>query len=839
MIIVISTGEALSAGGDFGIGGWTPVLALVEVGDRILQQVVDFTGGSGVKPATGLYVGEAGLVADPDDATNVRGETGVGSPGLNAWTAIEAIVVDGERRVKQVVDWVGGTGDKPAIGMYVGPAGYVALAAQATDVRGPEGDEPAESLRDKLESLVNGEKLSPSAIEGGIPSVDLPEIIGELSWRGFTNQNNGYPAFKLGGQAIAFDYTVNTSGKTIKRIKAIFMGAFAHDEQDASGGTMQMLIEYPPNSGIVHVIKFNNSNEGTIPSAWPKILESDELNFDWLPDTGAFIALSGAGVIPCVGVGDWAINSKSGNRSLFIQIANTDKAAMQVHNLTLNQIKNMRMVPQSRAIISAVWSAANGGQLTLGIPGHGLASSVGVKALVRASIGGATSINGLYASVSLAGGSHQIIVPCAVDPTNGGVTPIADFGLIEFWGMPAGFAIAVNAGVATVTHAAHGRSPGHWLTYVGFQATGWNKHWEIDTVIDANTYTFKVPASFVAPTTNGAFTNTYGVPTGTSQYGLRPYSLVGWTDTDCPFDLSNSTNTTVDIISDNSGQAGLVRRCLNGLPSISGGANNDALWRWLAGITVATPHHTIRLEAAKRYCSSFFYAPSRNDSGNWTETTWTGWRDQFWALMDVEPFKTWAAHGKNSVLLDITSNTSSSDEFSSLDNQAVWANDGGRQLFNGFLTSLMGKVFNRLFNYAGLLEPFGQPGKFKVHPRARQLVASITAGSSLIMFDDTPTSRISIEDDGLCLALRQAGNSGTDGTTFLCAIRYRSPTTAIACANVQKKLTANASATVVNGVGYLGARWLIQKNGTNSSIHDAQDAFELLARELGIKRPQK
>jgi hypothetical protein len=670
---------------------------------------------------------------------------------------------------------------------------------------------------------------------GSSASTTYPDIIGNPSFRGFTNQNNGYPAFKLGGQAIGFDYLKNTSGKTIKRIKIAFMGAFAHDEQDASGGTTQMLIEYPANSGTVHVVRFNTLNEGTIPTAWPKILESDELNFDWLPDTEAFISMSGAGVIPCVGVGAWAINSKSDRRSLFIQIANTDKTAMQVHNLTLNQIKNMRMVPQSRAIKSAVWSAANGGQLTLGVPGHALASSTGVKALIRASIGGATSINGLYSSVSLSGGSHQIIVPCPVDPTNGGATPIEDFGLIEFWSMPAGFSIAVNAGVATVTHNGHGRSPGHWFTYLGFQATGWNKDWEIDTVIDANTYTFKVPASFVAPTTYGAYTSTYGLATGTSQYGLRPYSVLGWTDTDCPFDLSNSTNTTVDLISDNSGQAGLVRRCLNGLPSNSGGANNDALWRWLQGLLT---HHSIRLEAAKRYCSSFFYAPSRNDSGNYG-ANFVAWRDAFWELMNVEPFKTWAAHGKNSVLLDISANTSSSDEFSSLNNQNVWVNDTGRQEFNDFLRSLMGTVFNRLYDYAGLLEPFGQPGKFKVHPRARQVVASMTAGSSLITFQDTPESRISKEDDGICLALRGAGASGTDGTTLLCAIRYRSPTTAIACANTQKNLVSNASATVNNAVGYLGARWMIQKNSSNSSIHDAQDSFELLAREVGIKRPQK
>ncbi|MGY1490708.1 SGNH/GDSL hydrolase family protein [Methylobacillus pratensis] len=166
MIIVLSTGESLKTGGDFGIGGWTPVPALVTVAGRVVQQVVDWTGGSGNKPEVGLYVGPDGLVEDPADATNVKGDPGAGLPGADAWTAIEAIVEDGERRVKQVVDWVGGTGEKPATGMYVGPEGYVALASQATDVRGPAGDETPESLRDKLADLPDEERLPVEAVKG-------------------------------------------------------------------------------------------------------------------------------------------------------------------------------------------------------------------------------------------------------------------------------------------------------------------------------------------------------------------------------------------------------------------------------------------------------------------------------------------------------------------------------------------------------------------------------------------------------------------------------------------------------------------------------------------------
>jgi len=64
------------APGDNGINGWSPVLALVADGQRRVQQIADWTGGGGVKPATGKYVGIAGFVDDIADAVDVRGPGG-------------------------------------------------------------------------------------------------------------------------------------------------------------------------------------------------------------------------------------------------------------------------------------------------------------------------------------------------------------------------------------------------------------------------------------------------------------------------------------------------------------------------------------------------------------------------------------------------------------------------------------------------------------------------------------------------------------------------------------------------------------------------------------------
>lgn len=65
--------------GSIGTNGWTPTLATVPDGDRRVQQVIDWTGGSGTKPATGLYVGPSGLTGTIGSAVDIRGAAGAGS----------------------------------------------------------------------------------------------------------------------------------------------------------------------------------------------------------------------------------------------------------------------------------------------------------------------------------------------------------------------------------------------------------------------------------------------------------------------------------------------------------------------------------------------------------------------------------------------------------------------------------------------------------------------------------------------------------------------------------------------------------------------------------------
>lgn len=157
---LIESGAIGIGGGGDGAGlpgknGWSPILAYVQDGERVVAQISDWTGSTGTKPAVGQYIGPTGLVSFISSAMDIRGLSGRngidgaagpagtaganGTPGTNGWTPILATIPDGERSVHQVIDWTGGTGTKPPTGLYVSVAGYVADIALATNIRGAQG----------------------------------------------------------------------------------------------------------------------------------------------------------------------------------------------------------------------------------------------------------------------------------------------------------------------------------------------------------------------------------------------------------------------------------------------------------------------------------------------------------------------------------------------------------------------------------------------------------------------------------------------------------------------------------------------------------------------------
>jgi hypothetical protein len=123
--------------GAAGFTGWSPLFAAVSDGARRVMQIADWVGGQGTKPATGGYIGAAGVVALIADAVDFRGAI-----GLRGWSPVFSLIADGARRVLQLTDWTGGEGSKPAVGEFVGVSGLVATAAEAVDIRGAAGPMP-------------------------------------------------------------------------------------------------------------------------------------------------------------------------------------------------------------------------------------------------------------------------------------------------------------------------------------------------------------------------------------------------------------------------------------------------------------------------------------------------------------------------------------------------------------------------------------------------------------------------------------------------------------------------------------------------------------------------
>lgn len=79
-------------------------------------------------------------IADAVDIRGATGTGTTGATGNNGWTAVTANVTDGARIVQQIVDWTGGDGTKPSIvNQFIGAAGIVSSAAAATNIRGATG----------------------------------------------------------------------------------------------------------------------------------------------------------------------------------------------------------------------------------------------------------------------------------------------------------------------------------------------------------------------------------------------------------------------------------------------------------------------------------------------------------------------------------------------------------------------------------------------------------------------------------------------------------------------------------------------------------------------------
>ena len=131
--------------GDDGDDGWSPVYSIVSSGEKRVLRLVDYVGGTGTKPTipANSYLGASGLttLAAGIDVRGPQGGIGnTGNPGPAGWAPVFSVVASGDRRVLQVVDYVGGAGSKPSVPAqaYLGSSGFGTLA-NAIDIRGAPG----------------------------------------------------------------------------------------------------------------------------------------------------------------------------------------------------------------------------------------------------------------------------------------------------------------------------------------------------------------------------------------------------------------------------------------------------------------------------------------------------------------------------------------------------------------------------------------------------------------------------------------------------------------------------------------------------------------------------
>lgn len=157
--LTIGTGaKALTtqASKQFAVGNPVRITRTSDVTQWMDGQVSAYDAATGALTVLVATISGAGTYANW--TVSLSGQGGpAGADGQKGWSPVFAVAVDGARRVMKVADWVGGQGAKPAAGAYVGAAGLTADIAQATDMRGPQGDITAalEALRDQVVAAKN------------------------------------------------------------------------------------------------------------------------------------------------------------------------------------------------------------------------------------------------------------------------------------------------------------------------------------------------------------------------------------------------------------------------------------------------------------------------------------------------------------------------------------------------------------------------------------------------------------------------------------------------------------------------------------------------------------
>lgn len=95
--------------------------------------------------------------------------------GYDGYSPILAVATDGERRVLQITAWTGGAGPTPSLG-FIGPAGIVATAAEAVDIRGSATGDVSQSgsvTAGHLAVWVSSGQIEDGGVAGGMANLNV------------------------------------------------------------------------------------------------------------------------------------------------------------------------------------------------------------------------------------------------------------------------------------------------------------------------------------------------------------------------------------------------------------------------------------------------------------------------------------------------------------------------------------------------------------------------------------------------------------------------------------------------------------------------------------------